>query len=396
MKDNKYVILLIALLVLYVFYEMQKPQEENWTASYSYVDQNPFGAKALYELSPSLFKGKEIQSSFETLYELYEVSDSTNNILVVADQLSFDKDESELLLQLVKEGRTVLLAAQSMEGELADTLSIKMREQAAFFSYNPKAISESLAGENVETITYEDQMIEYPFLGALASFDRVGDEFEVLAENSIKRPVLLSYRLGKGRLVLSSMPLAFTNYFTLLPETYHLTQEMMKLFPEDQPPVHIEYYQLGRLESGSPIRVLLSNPSLRMATYLVMFVLLIFLIFQAKRRQRIIPILEENPNMSLEFVQTLGSLYYRQSNHLNLMKKRVLYWKEYVRSRYHLNTEYLNDDFLDELGKKSGYSSGKIVLLRELILAVEQGGRSVDDRLLKDLENRLNEFYGIS
>ncbi len=377
-------------------YEMQKPKEENWAATYSYVDQNPFGAKALYELSPSLFKGEEIRSSFETLYELYQVGDSTNNILIVADQLSFSKDESELLLQLVESGKTVLLAAQSMEGELADTLSIKMREQATFFSFNPKAISESLAGENSEAITFKDQIINYPFLGALASFDRVGEDFDVLAENSIKRPVLLSYSLGEGKLFLSSMPLAFTNYFTLLPETSVFTEEMMKTFPEDQPPLHIEYYQLGRLESGSPIRVLLSNPSLRMAAYLLMAVLVIFLFFQAKRRQRIIPVLEGNPNLSLDFVQTLGSLYYRQSDHLNLMKKRVLYWKEYVRSHYNLNTEHLNDDFLDELSKKSGHSSEKIVLLRELIVAVEQGGRSVDDRLLKDLENRLNEFYGIS
>ena len=65
MKDSKYVIALLALLVLYFIFEMQRPQEQNWTTTYSFADKNPFGSQALYELSKALFKGEEVISSYE-------------------------------------------------------------------------------------------------------------------------------------------------------------------------------------------------------------------------------------------------------------------------------------------------------------------------------------------
>lgn len=396
MKDNKYVILLLALLALYVVYEMSKPQEENWTPTYSFADKEPFGAFALYDLSKSLFNGEEIKSSFKTIYELYEEDKGEQNILIVADQVAFAEDETELILDFVENGGTVLIATQQMKGELADTFSLNMREQATFFSFNPKAISESLAGETVEEISFQNEFINYPFLGALSSFDQVSDDFEVLAKNSINRPVLLKYAHGEGQIYLSSMPLAFTNYFTLLPETTEYTEHMMALFPSDEPPLHIEYYQLGRLESSSPIRVLLADKNLRMAIYILMAVILVFIIFQAKRRQRIIPVLQGNPNLSLEFVRTLGSLYYRQLDHKNILKKRVLYWKEFVRTHYNLNTQVIDEAFVQELANKSGHTKESIEGLTKRIISVDQDNTPLREDLIKDIEDRLNQFYGIS
>lgn len=395
MKENKYIILLVALIVVYVFYEIQKPRPENWTPTYNFVDQDAFGGNALYQLSPALFKGEELRSYFKTLFELNE-EDDPQNLLVIANQLAFNKEETELLLNWAHDGKTVLVAAQSFDGFLADTLSLNAREEAVFFSFSPKDISAALAGEVKERITWDQQVFDYPYLGALASFDRPNSEIKVLAKNGQNRPVLMKYPHGKGAIYLSSMPLAFTNYFTLLPETTTYTEGLMRLFPSEEVPLHIEYYQMGRLASGSQIRALLREPALRMATYVLMGVLLIFLVFQAKRRQRIIPTLAGNPNLSLEFVSTLGSLYYRQLDHQNLLKKRILYWKEYVRTHYYLNTSHLDEAFVNELANKSGKSKAAIQALTNRVVVVEEGKNLTGENVMKDLENRLNEFYGIS
>jgi hypothetical protein len=396
MKDSKYVIALLALLVLYFIFEMQRPQEQNWTTTYSFADKNPFGSQALYELSKALFKGEEVISSYKTIYEIAQEDSLSQNWLIVSDKIQLDKNDSEVLLRVVSQGKVAFLAGQEIEGTLMDSLGLEMSEKTALNEFSAEAISQSLAGEQTEAIFFKDQVIQYPNLGALASFDPVGDRFTVLAYNSQKRPVLIKYAFGEGILYLCSMPLALTNYFTLLPETSRFTQDLMKLLPESPAPLHIEYYQLGRLQSSSPIRVLLSEPPLRMATFLLLCLLLIFLLFQAKRRQRIIPELVGNPNLSLEFVQTLASLYYRQSDHVNLMQKRLMYWKEYVRSQYNLNTNVLSDELIEELSQKTGHSQDQLFILIEHMKALDQRGQVIDDEQLKDFEKRLNEFYGIN
>jgi hypothetical protein len=52
--------------------------------------------------------------------------------------------------------------------------------------------------------------------------------------------------------------------------------------------------------SMSPMRFILNNPPLRYAWYLLLLGLLIFVLFNAKRKQRIVPVIEPLKNTSLD------------------------------------------------------------------------------------------------
>ena len=73
-----------------------------------------------------------------------------------------------------------------------------------------------------------------------------------------------------------------------------------------------------------------------------------------------------------------------------------MYWKEYVRSQYNLNTNVLSDELIEELSQKTGHSQDQLFILIEHMKALDQRGQVIDDEQLKDFEKRLNEFYGIN
>lgn len=397
MGDRKFIIALVVLLVIYVVYEMNKPQPEDWTVTFAHTSTEPFGAKALDELMSPLFE-EGISHQFKSFYELIEEDSITENTLVVANVIALGKEDTDLLLEQVASGQTIFLSAFGFGGALADTFRLKA-EFKEFLGIMPaEEIEKALSGEAVRRITYnidgKEGIVQFPVIGTTNAFEPVNvDSLEVLAVNEEDRPVLLRYK-NHGQLIFSTIPLSFTNYFTLLDETTAFTEAQLLLIPQDKPLIRNQYYHLGRLESSSPLRVLLGNSSLRWATFLLLFTIVLFFIFQSKREQRIIPVIRPLSNLTLEFVRTLGRLYYRQRNHGNLCQKRVLYWKEFIRSHYNLSTQQLNEDFIDELSHKSGRDERLIEELVTQVKYMESGQQFADEQLLL-FEQKLNEFYGI-
>ena len=48
-------------------------------------------------------------------------------------------------------------------------------------------------------------------------------------------------------------------------------------------------------------------------------------LFNSKRRQRIVPVIKPLRNTTVEFVQTIGNLYYQQGNTANVIDKKIVF-----------------------------------------------------------------------
>ena len=78
------------------------------------------------------------------------------------------------------------------------------------------------------------------------------------------------------------------------------------------------------------------------------------MIFNAKRRQRVIPIIKPLPNTTVDFTKTIGNLYYQEGNHQNLIDKKIIYFLERVRNEYLIDTAVLDENFIKKLHAKTG------------------------------------------
>jgi hypothetical protein len=95
--------------------------------------------------------------------------------------------------------------------------------------------------------------------------------------------------------------------------------------------------------------------------------MLVFMIFNAKRRQRVVPIVQPLSNTTIDFAKTIGNLYFQEGDHGNLIDKKIIYFLEKIRQDYLLDTSVLDDIFIKKLQAKSGKNSFDIQNLVYLI-----------------------------
>ena len=97
------------------------------------------------------------------------------------------------------------------------------------------------------------------------------------------------------------------------------------------------------------------------------FSILLFMIFEAKRKQRIIPVIKPLTNTTLEFVATIGNLYYQRSDHKNIAEKKIQFFFDQIRNHYYLNTSHRDENFVNSLAGKSDNNSDSVRILLTLI-----------------------------
>jgi hypothetical protein len=155
------------------------------------------------------------------------------------------------------------------------------------------------------------------------------------------------------------------------------------------------YWDDFKLHSGieTTSNALWQYESTRLGLYLTFFVAVVYILFQMKRRQRIVPIITPLRNDSVSFVETVGRLYYNTGNNMNLAEKMVTQYLEWVRMNCYLNTNRLNDEFVQQLAMKTGKPIALVNELVNMIHEIRLGSSIVDDAYLYQLYRGIQQFY---
>jgi predicted nucleic acid-binding protein len=124
----------------------------------------------------------------------------------------------------------------------------------------------------------------------------------------------------------------------------------------------------------------------------VLALLLIFIAFGGKRRQRFVPEKISNVNTTVSYTETIGRLYLQKKDNRNIALKMFTYFLEHVRSQYYLNTQNLNNEFAEALSRKSGVSETKVQHLLQLMDDTDRAENISDLRLL-ELHNLVQEYF---
>uniref|UniRef100_UPI00404736BB hypothetical protein n=1 Tax=Roseivirga sp. TaxID=1964215 RepID=UPI00404736BB len=224
------------------------------------------------------------------------------------------------------------------------------------------------------------------------------DQFEfdhnliLIADHAEGKPVAITVEWSAGKMVLSTTPLAFTNNYFFFEENSRFASALMSELPS-QATIWTEYYQLGRLQFGSPLSIIMKTSALRLAYTITLVSLALFMVFEAKRRQRIIPIIVPLKNTTVDFIKTIGNLYMRKGNHKDIALKRIQYLLEHIRTKYYLNFEKFNADFFEKLAAKSGQD---VISIKKLFDQIERikNKAQVSAQELQLLSQQIEVFYG--
>jgi hypothetical protein len=380
-----YVVLILVIIAAYLYAEYKRPPVINWTPTLVNRDKIPYGTFILYETLEEML-GVRPDELRMPMYDLVNNREDSGEIymLICPDLSTTGTDEKELL-RYIERGNTVFISTEGISKSLADTLKIEIRP----FDIGSDSPSLRLVNPALDS-SQAYPMRRHTVDGYLRKLDTT--RAEVLGMNTRNRVNYVRYRMGKGQLLLHTAPLAFSNYFILSGDNSAYVENALAYLPRQARSLHWdEFYKIGRGGASTPLRVILTRPPLRAAYFIALSAILLYILFQTKRRQRIIPIIEQPRNDSMDFVETVSRVYYNQANHSNIAQKKLQFLLDMVRTRFGLQTQVLDEHFEHRLSQKSGYPPDKVRVLVSVINQVRQQDQITPEELMQ-FSRLIDEF----
>ena len=378
--------------------------------TYRENDKKPFGGYVAHSIFKSTFNNRYIdvnEKPFDDAWDDmkdYSVNTQYSLFILLTKNLQVNQSEADAMVSFIEAGNDMFIATDYIDSNLLGKIKCEMERMGEIVS--------EVAGKMHETTISTDvgngssyQYYYYPFLNYFSGYD--SGQVKVLGTNEINKPNYIILFIGKGRLYLHAAPRAFSNYFLLTGNNAgYLENALSYVRSEPKNIFWDEYYKnkifSKRIRSGgdsyspqndfSPFNVINKNPPLRWAFWLAVIALLLYILSNIKRKQRIINEIQPNINTTVTFTETVGMLYLQKKNNKNISEKMITYFYEHIRNKYFLNMNQVNKEFINTLSAKSGVP---IELTQKLFNTIEhvQTEENVSEMELLSLNELIQNFY---
>lgn len=385
-----YIAILVFILALVLIADNDEPKPIDWRPTYSVNDKIPYGLYVFDKEIKGIFKSKVERISTMTPYEYldskYDEDTLVENYKIkgtfinISETNAIDEQSIKEIFYFVSHGNNAFLSMKNFPRYLLDSLKIDVNS-------NFQGASDTqvwLANKKMKAQKYTFPETIEDYFSRIDTANTVvlgyqGKLFDKKIVNQHVNYIKVPYR--QGYFYLHTQPIAFTNYNLLKDKNYQYAESVLSYLPKGD----IFWYTKGQNNesiSESPLRYIFSQPGLKWAWLFFLIGMLIFIIFNAKRKQRIVPILKPLPNLTVDFTKTIGNLYYQEGDHQNLIDKKIIYFLEKIRNEYLIDTTKLDDSFIQKLHHKTGKN---ITDIQELVYLINEHRKSYHGSLEEDL-----------
>jgi hypothetical protein len=422
LKRKDYIALVIVILaitgiVFYTIYSSGKRKEAfYWEKTYQDRKVQPydFGVfKGMLEHK----SGKDFEMVYDGLQEKIRLKqdNDSSTYLFIGRYCYLNRGEIDALLAFAHAGHEVVFIAEGLPDTLLQTLS--------YFSKPVNINRFDEAGVQVETFREQSktkerrfyfrgidqdtskEVIDWYYLdegGQLSYyFEGTGNRYIKLGRINGKLNAA-KFKVGNGYVYIHTSPILFTNYALRNDSGFYYADEILSginmnnliydVYSRDYKP-DSEHIQR---KSDSPLSYILKQPALKMAWYLFLAAVVLFFLFKAKRKQRIIPVLEQKRNTSVKFIETLSGLFYSDANHQKMAETRMNLFLFFLRSKLNISTHDISPEVIKLMAIKSKVPEKEIQLIFDYYYQVIRGDRNeVHAENLMEFYNRINNFYRI-
>lgn len=382
----------IVIVVALVFLLNQGDKNIDWSQTYMEEGTKPFDTKIFHDQLDFWFKDNNNKNLYTTFYEYQSDLESNayyakRNYVNVSNSYTIDESSFDELLYHVSNGNQAFISSNYFPQFVLDTLGIEM--DFANTSFKDQSYSTYLEHINDSLLYTSKRTYGASFFKDTTSVQKLGFFYDELCEPKTN---FLSVPYENGIFYLHTAPEVFTNYQMLASPSTKYISTVMSYLPKEIPYLYDRNYKIDPEISNSPLRYILSQPPLKWSWYLLLLAIGLFLLFNAKRRQRIIPIIEPLKNTTTEFVKSISTIHHEAHDYNGIIQKNIKYFLEHVRNRYYLQTDKLDDDFINKLSLKSGKPIDEVRQLITLIIKMRAHTFSTETPL-KNLNKQLENFY---
>lgn len=377
----------------------------DWRENFREHSKSPFGTYIIANETKNLFPENEFVKLDQHVYDYFDEiyydneSDIANYVCIKSYPYYLSGQSIDKLLRFVAAGNDMFLSSNYFDEHLKDSLNF----QTINLDSSAYKIEELLALEDdlyLHTVT--DSIFQYPFDKNIRRnyFSEIDStKTTVLGFQKIDsetKPNFIKIQHGEGNVYLHTQPIAFTNYYMINGKQSY-AENIFSYLPNrtiiwDPQTKNSTNRNTQRQSNTSALRFFMQHDSLNWALYVAFISLLLFLLFNARRKQRAIQELKKLKNSTKDFTHTIANLYLKEENHKNLATKKITYFLEKVRTKYHIETRNLNDSFIERLAAKSGNTLHTTRYLTNTIIGINKKLVCTQDELIR-LNTLIENFW---
>lgn len=388
MKGYKtYLIIGSILVIFYLVAQYNKPTPTNWAPTYAVKDKIPYGTYILYHRIKDILPKANVKQSKTAIYNTLKDKNFNKTVyLIITQRAEISKTDFDQLVNYMKAGNDVFIASYDL-GKIEKNLKL---QAASAMSAEGSTLNFTNPNLKTEANYGFERGIGSQFYNKLDT-----NKATVLSVNGNGKPNFIRYSYGKGYLYLIAEPGFYTNFNLLNKYGAEYAAKTLSYLQGNTQVIFDEYFSQQENVTTDVLRVFFKHPELKFAYYLSIFSLIIFVLYDIKRRQRIIPIADPLTNSSLAFVNVVGSVYYNERNNLDLALKKINYFMEHLRSRYYLKTNDIDSEFAQLLMDKTGINETLSKTLTKHFIQTPTMGNLSDTQLI-NLNESIEQFYKIT
>lgn len=403
-KAIPYIIGFLVLLLFFGFLSGTKKNKFDHRVTLDRKDKIPYGTFVAFESLPQLFPHAKllINKKAPGFWENHPSDQDRGRQIMVIICREFNASNAELteLFHYVSNGNDVFISAYDLSN-------------AAFKFFHVDITYSDPGFPGMDNFTAFDTLTatlsQPPFSAAPHQFTYPGRKFNswfnsldtsmtyMLGTTGDDKASFIRLRAGEGSFFIHTAPLAFSNYFLLYQDNIKYYNQVFSLMDKDATSIVWDEYYLhnpgiNKQSAPSPLRVLLEQPAFRAALLTAIIALAIYVLLGMKRNQRYQPEIKPPVNDSLEFVKTIGQLYFQKGDNKNLCQKMSAHFGEFVYRRFQMQCGVMDENFVNRLSQKSGCPPKTIQAITEYIGFIQQAPQ-IHDRQVIEFYDLLNQFY---
>ena len=399
MSRKAIIIILLAIAVL-VLSRVNTGSSFTWDPSYERGSTDPLGSKVFYEYleRTGQLSGRSIDGPLST-----SLDDVPQREVVMIITEAFVPDEGSLdsLLAFIRRGGSVMISATEFDEDVEDALEL--------VTYSSWSSDDFYVPDSARAITGDADLPDlYTQMRWVA--DTLDEDSEVEASESLSEnpwsPILQvgseletrdmvigERRLGKGRVIISTVSPLFTNHAMLYDRLYPAVEHVCAVLPRGTITWDQHYKPFTKGEGGMAI-ALKEYPGLKFGYYAIAITAIIFLVVDGRRRQRAIPVRTPPRNTSMDYVKTIADLYHVRVATRHAAERLAAQFTTYVRHRTGLRLQSDEHITAEHLSVSLGIPIDVIERLLACCDRVEQGWEPTYDEIRQfnnDIQQTLSQ-----
>lgn len=409
-------ILVILFLILGgVIWYLQPKDRHNWDMEdYSLTYDEPYGLKFFNSYIKEL-KGESnyaiTDSSLEISLPKYTENNGDQLLVHVSQAFHPDLDEIDVILDFLENGNDVFIAAKSVSRSFMEEID---EGQCSYLwqgnnSYNDSTLRFNFTQESLQRFEpyryhwmYKDKKTRHSWYYFDSNNICEASDIEVIGRFNQYMNNLIKLPVNKGNVYLLSTPEMLLNYFLTQEDGQEVVGKMFS-YTADKP--HVVWDAKNSFsnynpnpdrndlsQNKGPLSYILSQESLKWAFYTFLISILTFLFFQAKRKQKSIPILAKKENSSIEYVETISEMYFQRDGHDKMLKYMSQQFSDHIRKRYRLTPKYDEERFIKLLAHKSAIDEARIERIIDLMEKAKMASNATPEFLIK-YHQEVEYFY---